>query len=61
MKNTIIVFMNILFIMVVAADIVSVKFNCDTKLPKVTKSAYQEIQAQTLQTADISNSYSYKL
>ena len=56
MKNTFIIFMNILFIMVVAADVVSVKFNCETNLPNVTKSAYQELQAQTeapLQTADM--------
>lgn len=61
MKNTIIVFMNILLIMVIAADIVSVKYNCDTKIPKVTKSAYHEIQTQVLQTADITNPNNYKL
>ena len=56
--------MNILFIMVVAADVVSVKFNCETNLPKVTKSAYQELQAQTeapLQTANMYILNSYKL
>ena len=64
MKNVIIIFMNILFVMVVSADIISVKYECETNIPKVTKSAYQEIQAQIdspLKTADMSQSYGYKL
>ena len=64
MKNTFIIFMNILFIMVVAADVVSVKYGYDSKLPKVTKSSYHELQAQVeqpLQTADMYILNSYKL
>lgn len=36
--------MNILFLLVVAADVVAVKYDCDTT-PVVQKSCYQEKQA----------------
>lgn len=64
MKNSFIILMNLLFIMVIAADVVSVKYGCDSKLPKVTKSSYQELQAQIeepLQTADMNILNNYKL
>lgn len=36
--------MNVLFLLVVAADVVAVKYDCDTT-PVVQKSCYQEKQA----------------
>lgn len=56
MKNYFIFLMNFLFIMVVIADVISVKYNCETSVPMVTKSTYQEMQAQIdtpVKTADI--------
>ena len=44
MKNALIIFMNVLFILVVAADVVAVKFECNTA-PQVQTSCYQELQA----------------
>ena len=45
MKNSFVFLMNILFILAVSADFISVKYQCDTKLPMVTKSSYQQLQA----------------
>ena len=44
MKNLFIVLMNVLFLAVVAADVVAVKYECNTA-PVVQKSCYQERQA----------------
>ncbi len=44
MKNLFVVLMNVLFLLVVAADVVSVKYECNAA-PTVQKSCYQERQA----------------
>lgn len=64
MKNSFIILMNILFVMVVAADVISVKFDCETNVPIVTKSTYQQIQAQLdtdVKTADLGIAKALKL
>jgi len=65
MKNTFILLMNILFLLAVSADVIAVKFDCETTLPQVTKSAYQELQqAQNglnEKTADMTIYNAYKL
>jgi len=56
MKNAFIVFMNILFIAVVAADITAAKYGCDATPVVVQNSCYQERQAQyhpVVNTADM--------
>ncbi len=63
MKNVFVVLMNVLFLAVVAADVVAVKFECASS-PVVQKSCYQERQAQyrpVVQTAELMNVNSYKL
>ncbi len=45
MKNLFVVLMNVLFLLVVAADVVAVKYECNTE-PVVQKSCYQERQTQ---------------
>ena len=63
MKNAFIVLMNLLFIAAVAADVVAVKFECDTTVA-VQKSCYQERQAQyhpVVNTADMAQLSSISL
>lgn len=44
--------MNVLFLLVVAADVVAVKYECNAE-PVVQKSCYQERQAQYHAPADM--------
>ena len=63
MKNVFVVLMNILFLLVVAADVVAVKYDCDAT-PVVKTSAYAERQAQyhpVSQTADMMATVTYSL
>lgn len=60
MKNLFIVFMNVLFLLVVAADVVAVKYDCDTA-PVVQKSCYQERQAQTQYSNIAQTTYNYNM
>lgn len=63
MKNLLVVLMNVLFLLVVAADVVAVKYDCDVT-PVVQKSAYAEKQAQyhpVAQTADLMVNSTYSL
>ncbi len=52
--------MNVLFLLVVAADVVAVKYDCDTT-PVVQKSCYQERQAQTQYHNIAQTTYNYNI
>ena len=63
MKNLFIIFMNLLFVLAVAADVIAVKYNCATE-PAVQKSCYQaqqEKMSPVSQTADLLVNLEYKL
>lgn len=60
MKNLFIILMNVLFLLVVAADVVAVKYDCDTA-PVVQKSCYQERQAQTQYNNIAQTTYNYNI
>lgn len=63
MKNLFVVLMNVLFLLVVAADVVAVKYDCSVE-PTVQKSSYQQRQAQyhpVVQTADLMIVNAYNL